>query len=187
MHERLFRGLVAAFASGASAQGQGKVIHYDDTSTRVQSLAKKTGPAAQKPERSGIFTTGRISQVADHTIALFVTGHRHASENLDQLLARRAANSAPLIQMCDALSRYPSKEFQSILANCLRHGRRQFVDIAQNFPQECRHVGKPGRGLPTRCRGQRGKALARSPASAPPGAQSENHGRAPPVDEPTVV
>jgi hypothetical protein len=42
--------------------------------------------------------------------------------------------------MCDALSRNPSKEFQSILANCLSHGRRQFVDLAQNFPQPCQHV-----------------------------------------------
>ena len=42
--------------------------------------------------------------------------------------------------MCDALSRNPSKEFQTILANCLSHGRRQFVDIAQNFPQDCQFV-----------------------------------------------
>lgn len=119
---------------------QGKVIHNDDTTMRVQSLAKETGPAVEKPERTGIFTTGLISEVEDHTIALFVTGHRHAGENLDQLLARRATNSSPPIQMCDALSRNPSKEFQSLLANCLSHGRRQFVDIAQNFPQECRHV-----------------------------------------------
>src|ERR1017187_1065677 len=107
---------------------------------RVQSLAKETGPAAQRPERTGIFTTGLISQVADHTIALFVTGHRHAGENLNQLPARRAANSSPPIQRCDALSRTPSKEFQSLLANGLSHGRRQFVDMAQNFPQECQHV-----------------------------------------------
>jgi transposase len=119
---------------------QGKVIHNDDTIMRVQSLAQAAGRAAEKPERTGIFTTGLISQVEDHTIALFVTGPRHAGENLDQLLARRAANASPPIQMCDALSRNPAKEFQSLLANCLSHGRRQFVDLAQNFPQECQHV-----------------------------------------------
>jgi transposase len=119
---------------------QGKVIHNDDTTMRVQSLAKEADPVAQRPERTGIFTTGLISQVEDHTIALFVTGHRHAGENLDQLLSRRATDASPPIQMCDALSRNPSKEFQSILANCLSHGRRQFVDVAQNFPQECQHV-----------------------------------------------
>jgi hypothetical protein len=119
---------------------QGQVIHNDDTTLRVQSLAQETVPAAEQPGRTGIFTTGLIAEVEEHTIALFVTGHRHAGENLDQLLARRAANSSPPIQMCDALSRNPSKEFQSILANCLSHGRRQFVDLAQDFPQECQHV-----------------------------------------------
>ena len=29
---------------------------------------------------------------------------------------------------------------QTILANCLAHGRRQFVDVAERFPEECRHV-----------------------------------------------
>ena len=121
---------------------QGTLIHNDDTKMRVQSLAKQTQaqPTAEDPERTGIFTTGLISQVQGHTVALYVTGHRHAGENLDQLLARRAAGSPAPIQMCDALSRNPSKEFQTILANCLSHGRRQFVDIAQDFPQQCQHV-----------------------------------------------
>jgi transposase len=119
---------------------QGKLIHNDDTAMRVQSLAKEAGPAAPGQERTGVFTTSLISEVEGHTIALCVTGHRHAGENLDQLLARRAAGSPPPIPMCDALSRNPAKEFQSLLANCLAHGRRQFVDIAQNFPQPCQHV-----------------------------------------------
>jgi hypothetical protein len=94
---------------------QGHVIHNDDTTMRVQSLAKEASPVAGRSERTGIFTTGLISEVEDHTIALFVTGHRHAGENLDQLLSRRAVASPPPIQMCDALSRNPSKEFQSIV------------------------------------------------------------------------
>jgi transposase len=119
---------------------QGRLIHNDDTTMRVQSLAKEAAGPAEEKERTGVFTTSLISEVEGHTIALFVTGHRHAGENLDQLLARRAADSPPPIQMCDALSRNPSKEFQTILAHCLSHGRRQFVDIAPNFPQECQHV-----------------------------------------------
>jgi len=119
---------------------QGKLIYNDDTTMRVQSLAQAAHPPAADSERTGIFTTSLISEVQGHTIALFATGHRHAGENLDQLLARRAAGSPPPLQMCDALSRNPAKEFQTILANCLSHGRRQFVDIAQNFPQECQHV-----------------------------------------------
>jgi transposase len=119
---------------------QGELIHNDDTTMRVQSLAKEAAGAAGGQERTGIFTTSLISRVEGHTVALFVTGHRHAGENIDQLLSRRIAGSRPPIQMCDALSRNPSKEFQRILANCLAHGRRQFVEVADNFPEECQHV-----------------------------------------------
>ena len=61
-------------------------------------------------------------------------------QSLDQLLARRAKEASPPIQLCDALSRNLSKEFQTILANCLAHGRRQFVDIAPSFPAQCQHA-----------------------------------------------
>jgi integrase len=42
--------------------------------------------------------------------------------------------------MCDALSRNTSPEFATIMAHCLSHGRREFVSVADNFPDECRHV-----------------------------------------------
>ncbi len=42
--------------------------------------------------------------------------------------------------MCDALSRNSSEEFQALLANCLVHGRRYFVDLAGDFPNECQYV-----------------------------------------------
>jgi transposase len=119
---------------------QGHLIHNDDTTMRVQSLAKETGDATDGKERTGIFTTSLLAEVEGHRIALFITGHHHAGENLDQLLARRAQEASPPIQMCDALSRNPSKEFKTILANCLSHGRRRFVDIAPDFPAECQHV-----------------------------------------------
>ena len=56
------------------------------------------------------------------------------------MLARRAADLAPPIQMCDALSRNLPKTLQVILGNCLAHGRRHFVKVAQNFPEPCRFV-----------------------------------------------
>jgi non-ribosomal peptide synthetase component F len=55
-------------------------------------------------------------------------------------LARRAAELPSPIQMCDALSRNLPRKLQTIVANCLAHGRRQFVDVAEQFPDECRHV-----------------------------------------------
>ena len=31
-------------------------------------------------------------------------------------------------------------ELKTIVAHCLAHGRRQFVEVAERFPEECRHV-----------------------------------------------
>ena len=46
--------------------------------------------------------------------------------------------------MCDALSRnrfpLPRPEFQTVVANCIAHGRRKFVEVAARFPEECIHV-----------------------------------------------
>ena len=42
--------------------------------------------------------------------------------------------------MCDALSRNLPGELQTILSNCLAHGRRRFVDVFDRFPEECGHV-----------------------------------------------
>ncbi len=49
----------------------------------------------------------------------------------------------PGIQMCGALSRNVPKlppGVEVLLANCLPHGRRQVVEVAANFPDECRYV-----------------------------------------------
>ena len=45
--------------------------------------------------------------------------------------------------MCDALSRNVPKAagaFATLLANCLAHGRRNFVEVTSSFPEECRFV-----------------------------------------------
>jgi hypothetical protein len=73
-------------------------------------------------------------------IALFLSGHQHAGENLKDVLVRRATELPPPIQMCDALARNLPGKLQTILANCLAHGRRRFVEVADRFPEECQHV-----------------------------------------------
>jgi hypothetical protein len=91
-------------------------------------------------DRKGVFTTGIVSHFETHRIGLFMTGHQHAGENLTELLKRRITGLAPPIQMCDALSRNTSKDFETILANCLAHARRQFVELVDRFPEDCAHV-----------------------------------------------
>ncbi len=97
------------------------------------------------PDRTGTFTTGIVSTgpasgCPGHKIALFLSGRRHAGENLKDVLRRRAGDLPPPIQMCDALSRNLPAKLKTIVANCLAHGRRQFVEVIDRFPEECRHV-----------------------------------------------
>jgi hypothetical protein len=94
-------------------------------------------------ERTGVFTSGIVSTQQGQKIALYFTGRQHAGENLRDVLRHRARELGAPIQMCDALSRNTPKlsdGAEILLANCLAHGRRQFVDVAANFPEECRYV-----------------------------------------------
>jgi hypothetical protein len=118
---------------------QGDVIHNDDTIMKILALMQQNDLQDQS-ERKGIFTTGILSIVNDQKVALFFTGRKHAGENLADLLQLRQSDRSPPIQMCDALSRNTSDAFKSILANCLAHGRRKFVEVALNFPEQCRYV-----------------------------------------------
>lgn len=131
---------------------QGGVLHNDDTGMRILHLTREPGD-----KRTGTFTSGIVSIVAGRKIALFFTGAKHAGENLAQVLKQRALELAPPVQMCDALSRNTPKleGIKTLLANCLAHGRRQFVDIVENFPEECRFVLETLRGV------YRNDALAR--------------------------
>jgi hypothetical protein len=96
-----------------------------------------------KADRTGVFTTGIVSTQQGRRIALYFTGRQHAGENLRDVLQHRAADLAPPLQMCDALSRNIPKlsdGAEILLAHCLAHGRRQFVEVAANFPEPCRYV-----------------------------------------------
>ena len=122
---------------------QGELLQNDDTSMTVLSLGPaRADPDADgvSPERTGVFTSAVVSTRAGQRIALFLTGRRHAGENLAQVLRARAADLGPPIQMCDALSRNLPKSLSVILANCLAHARRHVVNVTPNFPEECRYI-----------------------------------------------
>lgn len=117
---------------------QGEVLHNDDTGMRVLRIERE--PA---DERRGVFTSGIVSTRQGRNIALYFTGRQHAGENIADVLAQRVTELPPPIQMADALSRNLPKlnpGVEILLANCLAHGRRQFVEVAANFPVECRYV-----------------------------------------------
>ena len=134
---------------------QGDVVYNDDTTVKILELmgerarqaaladeASRGGFGEEVRRRSGQACSPRASSRPEKgsKIALFLSGRQHAGENLKDVLVRRAAELPPPIQMCDALSRNLPGELKTIVANCLAHGRRQFVDVADRFPEECRHV-----------------------------------------------
>jgi len=118
---------------------QAPTVFNDDTTMRVGQVREQIRKE-EKPKRTGIFTTGIVAQPPEHPIALFFTGRQHAGENLQQVLAHRAKELPPPLQMCDGLARNKPTELDTILACCLAHGRRGFVDVAARFPEECRYV-----------------------------------------------
>ena len=125
---------------------QSKIIYTDDTPMKILAARKKDADRQEldadrdRRERKGIFTTGIVCEAEGHKIALFFTGPKHAGENLAGLLARRAAALPPPIHMSDALSRNEPKGFDVVIAKCQSHARRNFLDVSESFPEECRFV-----------------------------------------------
>ena len=150
-----------AYAELLRQAAQGQLMHNDDTTARIlqhmgrraaangadaASAVTDAAPAtvddepALKQERTGLFTTGVVAECGAQRIALFFTGRNHAGENLTEVLRRRAAELPPPIQMCDALSRNYPAEFQTIVANCLAHARRKFIEVRELFDTQCTYV-----------------------------------------------
>jgi transposase len=135
------RDLKPAYEELVRQAAQGEVLHNDDTPMKILEHIQENQQRKKEGERTGTFTTGIVAQAGDHQIALFFTGRKHAGENLTQVLSERERQRAPPIQMCDGLDRnLPDLEFETILSNCLGHGRRKFVDVVESFPEECRYV-----------------------------------------------
>jgi transposase len=142
--------LAPAFAELLRQAAQGEVVHNDDTTVKILELMGQRGrqdtlvdeerDANGSDKRKGMYTSGVVALRDGRRVALFFSGRRHAGENLAGVLAHRVAELPPPIQMCDALSRNLPGELRTILAHCLAHARRQFVDVYERFPEACGHL-----------------------------------------------
>ena len=144
----------AVFEELIRRAAQAPLLHSDDTPMKVLSLMKERERAEAggvKPVAKAINTSGIVAVLQDNEhhngqptqqrkVVLFFTGHAHAGKNMERVLAHRAQDLAPAMQMCDALAANVAGEFTTILANCLAHGRRQVVDVAEQFPEAARYV-----------------------------------------------
>ena len=138
----------AVFAELIRQAAQAPLLHSDDTPMKVLSLMQERAQAEAsgvKPLAKAINTSGIVAVLQDDAnaprkVVLFFTGHAHAGKNMERVLAHRAEELQPAMQMCDALAANAAGEFTTILAHCLAHGRRQVVDVAESFPEAARHV-----------------------------------------------
>jgi hypothetical protein len=134
-------GLLAPVHAELTRQSaQGQVLFNDDTVMRI--LEKTPVP---REGRKAIYTSAILSRTGDNRIALFITSHNHAGENLEAVLKHRAEGLTAPIQMCDALAANTvgeAGELNTILAHCLAHARRRFVEVENRFPAEVEHLLK---------------------------------------------
>jgi hypothetical protein len=138
------------FAQMEHEAAQGELIFHDDTAVRILALMQENRAlisAAQAhgvstpQERTGMHTTALVVKVGEHTAILYYASRRHAGENLQNLLDKRAAGLAKPLAMSDALaSNAMTNEAAIIRCHCLAHGRRKFSDLAEVFPHECQVV-----------------------------------------------
>jgi len=124
---------------------QGEVIFQDDTPQRVLALIAENQQAAARAhaqgraktdERTSLQTTALIVQVGERRVCLYYTGRRHAGENLDALLTKRAPGRSNPLVMSDALPSNNAEEDALIRCHCLAHGRRKFSELDEAFPAE---------------------------------------------------
>jgi hypothetical protein len=132
-------GLLAPVHAELTRQAaQGQVLFNDDTVMRI--LEKTPVP---REGRKAVYTSAILSRTGDNRIALFITSHNHAGENLEAVLKHRAEGLTAPIQMCDALAANTvgeAGELNTILAHCLAHARRRFVEVENRFPAEVEHL-----------------------------------------------
>jgi len=111
----------------------GEVMHTDDTWVRILSCLKED----EEEKGRATNTSGIVVKAGGHKIALYLSGRRHAGENLAGLLAKRDERLARPIQMSDALAANTSVEKNVIRAYCLAHARRKVFELKEDYPAEC--------------------------------------------------
>jgi hypothetical protein len=148
--ERVADCAYVVFVHREGLAAQGELMYQDDTAVRILSLLAENAQAQAHAEaqgvlrsqdRTGMYTTALVVKVGEHTVLLYYSSRRHAGANLQALLDKREAGRDKPLVMSDALVRNEADEAMLIRCHCLAHGRRQFSELEEGFPEECR-VGR---------------------------------------------
>jgi len=125
----------------------GELFHIDDTKVTILSCVKEdrhlTAEETRATQTSGIV----VKDEAGHKIVFYLSGRRHAGENLDQLLELRDSDLEIPIKMSDALAANGRKKAPTIDAKCWAHVDRKLKELEEIFPVECLIVLKTIRSI----------------------------------------
>lgn len=131
--------VLPAFVELLEQGAQAEKIGSDDT----RAIILEGYRPEEFDKRDGTRTTGLQCETGEgHKIALFMTGVKHAGENLTDLLRRRREGLPKPTHMSDGLSHNAPKEGSPSVnsADCLTHARRYFVKLVDIFPERCQYV-----------------------------------------------
>lgn len=120
----------------------GKLFHTDDTRVMILDCVREDKQSRDGEKRRATLTSGIVVKSELWVIALYLSGQRHAGENLDRVMEKRSEGLEAPIQMSDAQSANWSRKSETIESKCLAHGRRKFTEIEESFPVECDEVLK---------------------------------------------
>lgn len=129
----------AIFLQLQKLAAQAPLLHTDDTVVKILSCIKENKNKTNN-ERKGLYTTGIGARSGDYDIVLYYSGRKYAGENLARLMEQRSVVAPLAIVMADAQSKNWTPEFNRIIAKCLAHARRKFIDCEKSFAPQCKRL-----------------------------------------------
>ena len=122
---------------------QAEIFLFDDTGHKIlsQEPQEKLCRDGKTRTRSGIYCSGLTAYTVErYEITLFEISLGHAGEHVDSILAKRAPELPKPKVMSDALSSNSVKACTVDTGNCNSHGRRNYFDIENQFPEQVNYV-----------------------------------------------
>lgn len=120
------------------------LMTLDDTTHKIIEETQREKPdrrTGKKKRRTGTYASGLIATLDDERrIVLIQTNIGHAGEWGDEILQHRSPGLPPPITMSDALSSNHITVTPVIRALCNAHGRREFADLINVFPEPVAQV-----------------------------------------------
>lgn len=123
----------------------GARISGDDTWIKILDWMAGKGPPSKNGEtnlKSAKTSTFISESDGRPAIVLYVTDQNSLGSTFSKLLERRTTASGTIIYTCDALAanKVGYEGDTIILTHCLDHARRKFIELENDFPEECQKV-----------------------------------------------